>query len=137
MALKFDFLTVDAHDPKALAMFWQEALTDYEILEEPSDDAAEEDEVVLLPKSKRGAKMLFQRIPDTKVAKNRLHLDLRPEEVEMASEVERLEALGARQVDIGQKDVSWTVMADPEGNEFCVLRRLTDEEKEKYSDWAW
>ena len=57
---------------------------------------------------------------DEKRGKNRLHLDLRPDNQE--AEVQRLEQLGAVRVDIGQRDVSWVVMADPEGNEFCVLR---------------
>jgi Glyoxalase-like domain len=57
---------------------------------------------------------------------NRLHLDLRP--AEQSAEVARLEALGARQVSVGQGDVSWVVMADPDGNEFDVLRPLTPDE---------
>ena len=67
--------------------------------------------------------LLFIRTPDTKVAKNRLHLCLRPDD--QAAEVTRLEALGATRTEIGQSadpDTTWVVMADPEGNEFCVLR---------------
>ena len=64
--------------------------------------------------------ILFLQVPETKAVKNRVHLDLRP--ADQAAEVKRLEALGARQADIGQRDVTWVVMADPEGNEFCVLR---------------
>jgi hypothetical protein len=66
--------------------------------------------------------ILFLAVPDTKVAKNRLHFDLRP--ADQAAEVARLLELGARQKDIGQGEVSWVVMADPEDNEFCVLRAL-------------
>ena len=59
--------------------------------------------------------------------KNRVHLDLRP--ADQALEVARLEALGAQRVDVGQDDsVTWVVMADPEGNEFCVLRALAPSE---------
>jgi hypothetical protein len=65
-------------------------------------------------------------VPEGKTIKNRLHLDLRPED--QAAEVARLEALGARRVSVGQGEVSWVVMADPEGNEFDVLRPLTAEE---------
>jgi Glyoxalase-like domain len=61
-----------------------------------------------------------------KTVKNRLHLDLRP--ADQPAEVARLEALGARRVSIGQGDVSWVVMADPEGNEFDVLPPLTADE---------
>ena len=57
-----------------------------------------------------------------KNAKNRVHFDLRPDD--QVAEVKRLEALGARRIDVGQADVTWIVMADPEGNEFCVLRSL-------------
>ncbi len=71
--------------------------------------------------------ILFLRVPEGKSVKNRLHLDLRP--VDQAAEVARLESLGAKRVSIGQgEDASWVVMADPEGNEFCVLRALTKEE---------
>ena len=65
--------------------------------------------------------VLFVRVSNEKAAKNRVHLDLRPDDQE--AEVSRLEGLGARRADIGQgPEVTWVVMADPEGNEFCVLR---------------
>ena len=71
--------------------------------------------------------LLFLRVPEAKAVKNRLHLDLRPED--QLAEVARLEGLGARRADVGQgAEVSWVVMADPDGNEFCVLRPLTAEE---------
>ncbi|MFP5298262.1 MAG: VOC family protein [Actinomycetota bacterium] len=138
MTLHPDFLTIDAADPQGLARFWEEALTSYEILEQPSDEPDPGEEVVLLPVDRKGPKVLFIKVDDRKVVKNRLHLDLRPETGgDRDAEVARLEALGATRVDIGQGDVSWVVMADPEGNEFCVLRALTAEEAERYSDWAW
>jgi hypothetical protein len=66
----------------------------------------------------------FRALPETKAVKNRLHLDLRPKD--QAAEVARLVGLGARRVDIGQgAELSWVVLADPDGNEFCVLRPLT------------
>jgi len=61
-------------------------------------------------------------VPEDKTVKNRLHLDLRPDD--QAAEVERLVGLGATRVDLGQGEASWVVLADPEGNEFCVLRAL-------------
>ena len=71
--------------------------------------------------------LLFLRVPERKEAKNRLHLDLRPEDRD--AEVARLEGLGAMRVDVGQgPDVTWVVMADPDGNEFCVLRALRPDE---------
>jgi len=67
--------------------------------------------------------LLFLKVPEQKELKNRLHLDLRPEDQD--AEVARLEALGARQVSVGQGvAATWVVMADPDGNEFCVLRAL-------------
>lgn len=66
-------------------------------------------------------------LPEGKTGKNRLHLDLRPED--QAAEVARLEALGASRANVGQgPEVSWVVMADPDGNEFCVLKPLTPQE---------
>ncbi len=67
--------------------------------------------------------LLFLKVPEAKTVKNRLHLDLRPDE--QGAEIARLEAIGAARVDIGQSGTqSWVVMADPAGNEFCVLRAL-------------
>ena len=74
--------------------------------------------------------ILFGKSDDEKVVKNRLHLDLRPSDKE--SEIERVLSLGAREVDIGQDGhETWTVLADPEGNEFCILRALTEEDLAK------
>ncbi|MBA2443979.1 MAG: VOC family protein [Nocardioidaceae bacterium] len=67
--------------------------------------------------------LLFLRVPEAKTVKNRIHLDLRPQE--QAAEVERLESLGAFTVDVGQGEETWVVMADPEGNEFCGSGELT------------
>jgi len=86
----------------------------------------EVDEVVLEPPSDSaqngiGPDILFLRVPEGKDIKNRLHRDLRPDD--QADEVARLEELGARRTDVGQgPEVSWVVMADPAGNEFCVLK---------------
>ena len=71
--------------------------------------------------------ILFLLVPEDRVVKNRLHFDLRPSD--QFAEVERLTGLGATRVDIGQSALStWVVLADPEGNEFCLLRPFTDEE---------
>ena len=121
--LRIQCLTIDVHDLKKVANFWAAAL-DWKITFE------DENEVCLelqdgSPEVGRIPDILFIKVPDEKVVKNRLHLDLRPKD--QAAEVARLEALGARQIDIGQNrdsTKSWVVMADPEGNEFCVLRAL-------------
>ena len=121
MTLKIQALTVDAHNPRALAEFWAEALG--WSIGEDGDDIGWWIERELNDPNKTGfPDILFLKVPDSKVVKNRLHLDLRPDD--RAAEVIRLESLGAKKVDIGQStdpDTTWVVMADPEGNEFCVL----------------
>jgi predicted enzyme related to lactoylglutathione lyase len=121
MGLFIDWLGIDCADPAALAAFWAEVLN-YKTL--PGDDP---DEAAIVPKDGHGTQILFMRVPEGKSVKNRLHLDLRPEDRDQ--EVERILALGARKVDIGQGEQSWVVLADPEGNEFCILRALTPEER--------
>jgi hypothetical protein len=66
-------------------------------------------------------RLTFAHVPEGKTVKNRLHLDVNPTDREQDAEVRRLLDLGARQADVGQGDESWVVLADPEGNEFCVL----------------
>jgi Glyoxalase-like domain len=125
MSIKIQSVSVDALDPIAQGRWWAEALG-WQITYQ------DDDEVVLEPQ--RGAPehgvipdVLFLRVPDTKSVKNRLHLDLRP--TNQADEVARFERLGAKRVSVGQTDsVTWVVMADLEGNEFCILRALTAEE---------
>jgi catechol 2,3-dioxygenase-like lactoylglutathione lyase family enzyme len=125
VSLRIQCLCIDTPDPAALAGFWQAALgwrrtyeRDDEVVLEPAK-GSREDGVV--------PDLLFLRVPEAKVAKNRLHLDLRPADQE--AEVARLAALGARRVNVGQgPDADWVVMADPDGNEFCVLRALTAQE---------
>ncbi len=138
MGLRFDWVTIDCRDPKAVAEFWAEALDDYEMMADPERSSDDEVEFLVLPKSRRGPKMLFGQVSDDKTVKNRVHFDIRPENSDVASEIARLEALGATKIDIGQgDDVTWTVMADIEGNEFCVLRAMSDDEAAKYPAWSW
>jgi GNAT superfamily N-acetyltransferase len=120
MALRIQCLCIDSAAPSALAGFWQQALgwrrtheQDDEVVLEPPEGGAEDG---IVPD------LLFLRVPEDKAGKNRLHLDLRPDDQQ--AEVARLEALGARRVDVGQGEVRWVVLADPEGNEFCVLHPL-------------
>ena len=115
MTLSVDTLTIDCHEPKVLADFWCAALG-YRMVEIDEEDAE------IKPVEGAGWTLLFQVVPEGKSVKNRLHLDLRSSG-SMAAEVARLEAAGAsvlRRVDEGGS--FWTVMLDPEGNEFCVLR---------------
>jgi predicted enzyme related to lactoylglutathione lyase len=110
--LTIESVTIDAADVPSLAKFWADLL-DAEI---HSDDDGD----VWI--AKQGMPdLLFLPSTDERVVKNRLHLDLRPDDRD--AEVERALSLGARRVDIGQTgDESWVVLADPEGNEFCILR---------------
>ncbi len=118
MDLTIQCVNIDSQEPARLADFWQAALgwrrtheTDDEIVLEPPAGS---------PQDGVAPDLLFARVPEPKTVKNRLHLDLRP--LDQAAEVARLEGLGAVRVDVGQSDdVSWVVLADPDGNEFCVL----------------
>jgi predicted enzyme related to lactoylglutathione lyase len=105
-------VTIDCADPRSLASFWEQVL-DYRRTYD------EDDEVVIEPRDGSGNALLFGKVSDPKNVKNRIHLDLNP--TDQAAEVERVKGLGATDVDIGQRDVPWVVLADPEGNEFCIL----------------
>lgn len=119
MTSSVDALTVDCRDPRLLANFWCAALG-YRI------DDVDDEGAWIRPVSGEGWMLLFQIVPEGKVVKNRLHLDLRPAK-SMDEEVARAVSAGAtvvRRVDEGGN--YWTVMLDPEGNEFCVLRGPDD-----------
>jgi predicted enzyme related to lactoylglutathione lyase len=107
-------ISVDADDPALLGRFWA-AVLGYRVLLEDEDETV----VGAAPDTYPGLCFLPNR--RARSGKNRLHLDLAPDDHD--AEVERILGLGARCVDIGQgPDVTWTVLADPEGNEFCVLQ---------------
>ncbi|MFE6042615.1 VOC family protein [Streptomyces sp. NPDC056452] len=124
MASKFTELAIDCADPGGLARFWCSVL-DYVVQDE-------DDEVVTIgsPAVPEGRNrpgpvpptMTFARVPEGKAAKNRLHIDVNATDREQDEEVRRLLGLGARHADVGQTgNESWVTLADPEGNEFCVL----------------
>lgn len=113
MSLRFSEMCVDALDAAALAHWWSQALG------WPVEPAEDDGEWLLRPPAGLGPDWLFLPVPEAKSVKNRIHLDFTPEDQQ--AEVERVIALGARRVDIGQGEQSWVVLADPEGNEFCVL----------------
>ena len=118
MTSQFAVLAVDSVDPEPLARFWGAVL---------GWDVVEQEESIVSIGPRRGAGSPawdFLLVPEVKETKNRLHVDLRADGCTTAEELERLLGLGARRVDIGQgSDVSWVVLADPEGNEFCLLSR--------------
>ncbi|MEY9964086.1 putative enzyme related to lactoylglutathione lyase [Streptacidiphilus sp. MAP12-16] len=119
MTVSLHHIVVDARDLPAQARFWAGVL-DWRILSE------REREVVIGPEETAPVGICFMPVTEGKTLKNRLHLDLNPGPDERDAEIERILALGARRVDIGQTgSESWTVLADPEGNEFCVLRPKT------------
>jgi hypothetical protein len=123
--LRWQCVCFDSTDPRRVAGFWEQALgwrrtydSDDEVVLEPPEGS---------PEDGVSPDILFLRVPEQKTVKNRLHLDLRP--VDQAAEVTRLEALGAVRTDVGQgEEQTWVVLADPDGNEFCVLRALTPDE---------
>jgi predicted enzyme related to lactoylglutathione lyase len=118
MDIRIQCVVIDADDCERLARFWSQALgwrityeSAIEWCFEPPDGSPEVDVA---------ADILFVKVPDRKMVKNRLHFDLRPADQE--AQVRRLIELGASRANIGQSDdATWVVMADPEGNEFCVL----------------
>lgn len=118
MGLNWQCICVDSGDPGRDATFWQEALGWRRTFEEVDEVALEPPEGS--PQDGVSPDILFLRVPEGKQVKNRLHLDLRPDD--QGAEVARLEGLGARRIDVGQGEQTFVVMADPAGNEFCVLR---------------
>jgi len=127
VSIRWQCICVDSTDPSRIAPFWEQALGWRRTYDSP-------DEIVLeppvgSPEDGVSPDLLFLRVPEEKSVKNRLHIDLRPDD--QAAEVARLEGLGARRVEVGQSaadKVTWVVLSDPDGNEFCVLRALTAEE---------
>ncbi len=115
MSVRIYLVSIDCSDPGSLAGFWEKALGWRVAFQS-------EDEVAIEPPESDAPALLFIKVPEPKSVKNRVHLDLAPFAIDdQLTEVERLVSLGARRIDIGQGDVPWVVMADPEGNEFCVL----------------
>jgi predicted enzyme related to lactoylglutathione lyase len=120
MPTRLVHVVADAHDPARLARFWA-ALLGWEVADET------EDEVDVWPAGYTypdpvAVPIVFVPVPERKTGKNRVHLDLASASAaDQAELVSRARDLGGGPVDIGQGDVPWVVMADPEGNEFCVL----------------
>ena len=106
-------ILIDCIDAERLAAFWCEVLG-WEVVDRDEGD-------VQIGSSADGLRIWFQPVPEPKAVKNRIHLDLHADDGDQAAEVERLIGLGATHVDVGQRDVDWIVLADPEGHEFCVL----------------
>jgi len=115
MSVVFSELLVDAEDVPALAEFWRQVL-DW-------DATVHGDDIELAPPDGSMPTILFTAVPEAKTVKNRLHIDVSPAlDSDQATELNRLLALGAHVIDIGQGEPTWHVLADIEGNEFCLLR---------------
>ncbi len=128
MSIRWYSVVVDCRDVAAQSRWWAAAL-DWKVAYEAANEVVVVPPHALdpardIPRTERGPGLIFVSVPEGKVVKNRLHIDLAPSpDPGQEAEVRRLEALGARRVDIGQGPgkVSWVVMVDPEDNEFCVL----------------
>ncbi|MBB4907941.1 VOC family protein [Actinophytocola algeriensis] len=122
MSCRLSELVVDCADPGALARFWCAVLDYVELSREEPDNGIE-----IGPPSGFGGPaptLVFSRTAEPKAGKLRLHFDVNPVDRDADAELERLLALGARPADVGQTgDESWHTLQDPEGNEFCLLRR--------------
>lgn len=128
MALRWYSIVIDSRDPAALARWWGETLAwplvyesedgDESVIAPPfADDLAD-----TVPREQRPQELVFVPVPEGKTVKNRLHIDLAPAPDESLQDaVDGLVARGAALADVGQEDVPWVVLTDPEGNEFCVL----------------
>ena len=123
MPLAIDCILIDCVDLDAMTAFWCQALDLDHVWTGPSGGH------LLVATDGSGGRLGLMPSQSEKTAKNRVHFDLRPDDQQ--AEIQRLEGLGARRIDIGQTDVTWVVMADPEGNEFCVLRSLAQKASEQ------
>lgn len=120
MSIGWQCMNVDCEDPRTLGAWWAEFLgwritfaSDDEVVLEPPEGS---------PQDGVSPDILFLKVPEPKSGKNRIHIDLRPDDQD--AEVARAESMGAKRIDVGQGERKWIVMADPAGNEFCILRPL-------------
>jgi len=121
MVAVISHLTVDSRDSYAQSVWWSEVLGWAQDPEDPNEPGHEEC-MIFAPAG--GQRLLFVEVPEDKVVKNRLHLDLRPAQGTRDAELARLLDLGATVVTDLRLDggLGWVTLADPEGNEFCILR---------------
>jgi predicted enzyme related to lactoylglutathione lyase len=114
-------IALDAVEPRVVADFWCRVLG-WQIVDENTDGLS------IAAADGAGPTIDVLAVPEGKAVKNRLHLDLRADGMTTAEELDRLLSLGARPTDVGQEPgVSWVVLSDPEGNEFCLLSRSVQE----------
>ena len=120
MTLHIHSITVDCVDPYRQARFWSEVSGWQEDPDDPNHPDDPEGRIVTV----HGMSLLFIPVPERKVVKNRMHLDLQPQDRTRDEEVDRILGIGATLVDDQRRPdgTGWVVLADPEGNEFCVVR---------------
>lgn len=128
MALRWYTTVVDCRDHRAQARWWAKVLGWQVVFESESEAViipawATDEAAAETPWERTGPGMVFVPVPERKTVKNRLHIDLAPHlDDDRDAEIERLLSMGATRTDVGQTDeVTWDVLIDPEGNEFCVL----------------
>ena len=120
MAARLSTVTINAHDAALLAQFWSDVLG-WKVL------GTEDDGAIEIGGDDGGVTLLFEPVGDAKTVKNRVHFDVNPIGVHQDIELQRLLTLGAVHTDVGQDGTqTWVVLADPEGNEFCLLRSRAD-----------
>jgi predicted enzyme related to lactoylglutathione lyase len=116
MPVRLHHIVIDTHDLPMLARFWTQALG-WQVL------SKREAEIIIGTDDNAPVGICFMPVTEVKIVKNRVHIDITTSAEDRDAEIERLIELGARRADIGQTGKeSWTVLADPEGNEFCVIR---------------
>ncbi|WP_354170985.1 VOC family protein [Arthrobacter sp. UYEF36] len=125
MSSQLAAIAIDATRPKVVADFWC-AVLGWRVVEEDGDV------ISIAPQDETRPSIDVIAVPEAKTVKNRLHFDLRADGESTADELERLLGLGAQRKDVGQgPDASWVVLADPEGNEFCLLSRSVQDVDQK------
>ena len=113
MPLRVRNVVIDCKDPKGLAEFWAGVLESYQMQGSGDDWAA------IIDRSRQNPRIYFQKVPEPKAVKNRLHLDFTVDDIEL--EATRIESLGGKvDMRVEEGDDRWIVMIDPEGNEFCL-----------------
>ena len=123
MAIRISQTTIDAHDASALGAWWKEVLA-YQ--DDPSDPNSPRDELYLIEDPTTRHQLLFITVPDEVLPSKRIHFDLTPVDATRDEEVDRLLGMGATMVDDLREEHGWAVLADPEGNVFCVLRSAAE-----------
>ena len=127
MTARVSHTTIDCRDAYTLSEWWKGVLDYVDVEGDPNLPGHDE---CMIRDPETGHRLLFIEVPDEKVVKNRLHLDLRPRTASRDAELETLLAHGATLVadlrDHHGPGTGWVVLADPEGNEFCLLRSLAE-----------